>query len=251
MRRFAIDAGRLGRGRHIVHGLIEADVTDARMSIREHEGAHGVRLSFTAFLIHALSKSIEQHPHLHAYRDWRGRLVIFDDINIISMLEADMGAIKVPIPHVFTNTNRKDLWQIHEELRAAQQRPRDTSESRFMSWFLHAPAFLRRTFYRVVLRIPTSFRENSSSVLLTAVGMFGEGGGWAITVPNHTLSIAVGGIAKKPGIHNGEVSVREYLSLTVSIDHDIVDGAPAARFVQTFRSLIEQAYGLDELGLAE
>ena len=120
-----------------------------------------------------------------------------------------------------------------------------------MSWFLHTPAFLRRAFYWVILRFPTSFRERSSSVLLTAVGMFGEGGGWAITMPNHTLSIAVGGIAKKPGIHNGEITVREYLSLTVSIDHDIVDGAPAARFVQTYRSLIEQSYGLDELALAD
>ena len=70
-------------------------------------------------------------------------------------------------------------------------------------------------------------------------------------MPNFTLSVAVGGIAEKPGVHQGEIVVREYLSLTVSIDHDIVDGAPAARFVQTFRSLIEQAYGFDELPLAD
>jgi hypothetical protein len=115
-----------------------------------------------------------------------------------------------------------------------------------MRWFLLAPAFVRRVFYWFVMRFPTFFREESSPVMVTAVGMFGEGGGWAITMPNFTLSVAVGGIAAKPGVFQGEIAVREYLDLTVSIDHDIVDGAPAARFVNTFRSLLEDSYGLRE-----
>ncbi|MBC8492885.1 MAG: 2-oxo acid dehydrogenase subunit E2 [Chloroflexi bacterium] len=247
MRRFAMDAGYLGRRRHIVHGLIEVDVTDARELIREHERIAGERLSFTAFIIHSLSRAIEEHPHLHAYRDWRGRLVIFEDVNITSMLEVQFGARKIPIPHVFKSTNRKTLSQIHEEMRAIQKRPHATAESRFMRWFLLAPAFIRRAFYWIVMKFPSSFRDDSSSVIVTAVGMFGEGGGWAITMPNFTLSIAVGGIAMKPGIHEGEIAVREYLDLTLSIDHDIVDGAPAARFIQTFRSLLETSYGLRDI----
>ena len=41
-----------------------------------------------------------------------------------------------------------------------------------------------------------------------------------------------------------EVAVREYLSLTASFDHNIIDGAPAARFCQWFKELIESGYGL-------
>jgi pyruvate/2-oxoglutarate dehydrogenase complex dihydrolipoamide acyltransferase (E2) component len=77
--------------------------------------------------------------------------------------------------------------------------------------------------------------------------MFGEGGGWAITMPNFTLNVAVGGIAQKPGVVDDEIAIREVLALTVSFDHDVVDGAPAAGFVQSFRSLLESAHGLRDL----
>ncbi|MGD9002257.1 MAG: 2-oxo acid dehydrogenase subunit E2 [Anaerolineae bacterium] len=247
MRRFAIDAGYLGRRRHIVHGLIEADVTDAREFIREHERKTGHKLSFTAFLISCLSKAIEAHPHVHAYRDWRNRLIIYSDINITCMFEVEFGAKKTPLPHIFRATNRKSFVQIHDELRDTQNRPHASAESRFMRWFLYLPGFLRRAFYWIVMRFPQRFRDNSSPVMVTAVGMFGEGGGWAITMPNFTLNVVVGGISRKPGVHHGEIAIREYLDLTVSFDHDVVDGAPAARFVQSFRTLLEAAHGLRDL----
>jgi hypothetical protein len=39
--------------------------------------------------------------------------------------------------------------------------------------------------------------------------------------------------------------IREYLCVTVSMDHDIIDGAPAARFVQRLKELVEGGYGLE------
>ncbi|MGD8966654.1 MAG: 2-oxo acid dehydrogenase subunit E2 [Anaerolineae bacterium] len=247
MRRFAVDAGYLGRRRHIVHALIEVDVTDARELIRRYERKTGRKLSFTAFVIHCLSSAIQEHPRVHAYRDWRNRLIIYDDINITSMFEVEFARRKTPLPHVFRATNRKSLLQIHDELRDVQARPHASAESRLMRWFLFLPAFLRRLFYWVVMRFPRSFRDDSSPVMVTAIGMFGEGGGWAITMPNFTLTVAVGGISKKPGVQEGEIAIREVLDLTVSFDHDVVDGAPAARFVQSFRTRLEAAYGLRDL----
>jgi pyruvate/2-oxoglutarate dehydrogenase complex dihydrolipoamide acyltransferase (E2) component len=43
------------------------------------------------------------------------------------------------------------------------------------------------------------------------------------------------------------VEIREYLDLTLSVDHDIVDGAPLARFTNRFRGFIESADGLHDL----
>ncbi len=190
---------------------------------------------------------MKQHPHAHAYRDWRNRLVIYDDINITSLFEAKFDGKKAPLPHVFRATNHKSYMQIHRELREVQTKPHASQGSNFMRWFLYLPAFLRRFFYWVVMRFPQRFRDRSSPVMVTAVGMFGTGGGYAITMPNFTLTIAVGGISEKPGVHQGEIAIREYLDLTVSIDHDVVDGAPAARFVQSFRSLLEAAYCLTDV----
>jgi pyruvate/2-oxoglutarate dehydrogenase complex dihydrolipoamide acyltransferase (E2) component len=75
--------------------------------------------------------------------------------------------------------------------------------------------------------------------------MFGSGGGWGISPTNYSLQLTVGGIGEKPGVVDGEVVPREYLSLTVTVDHDVVDGAPAARFVQRLKELVEGASGLE------
>ncbi len=243
-RRFALDAGYLGRRRHIVHALIEVDVTEPRSVIRAHKAKTGETLSFTAFIITCLGKAVDAHPHLHAYRDWRNRLVIFDEVNVNAMIEVEMGGNKVPMPHVFKRVSGRPFREIHDEMRSAQTRPARTTESRFMSWFLFLPAFVRRAIYWVVMRMPHTFRQYSSSVMVTAVGMFGRGGGWAITMPNFTLTVALGGITEKPWVVEGKIEVREVLDMTVSIDHDIVDGAPAARFVNQLRELVEDGYGL-------
>ena len=171
-------------------------------------------------------------------------MVLYEDINITSMFEVEIASKKTPMPHIFRAANRKTYQQLNDELREVQKKPHASTGSQFMRWFLFLPAFVRRGFYWIVMRFPQRFRDNSSPVMVTAVGMFGKGGGWAITMPNFTLTIAIGGISSKPGIFKGEIAIREFLDLTVSIDHDVVDGAPAARFVQSLRTLLEDAYGL-------
>ena len=57
-------------------------------------------------------------------------------------------------------------------------------------------------------------------------------------------TIIVGGIGEKAGVVDGHIATREYLSMTISFDHDIIDGAPAARFTQRLKELIESGSGL-------
>ena len=244
MRRFSLDAGYLGRRRHIVHGLIELDVTDVREYIRAYQSRTGETLSFTAFIIFCLGRAIEENPHMHAYRNWRGQLVLFEDVTISTMFEIERGGKKIPAPHLFRAVNQKTYLDVHREIRSTQRNPNQTAELNFMEWFLYLPAFVRRAFYWIVMRMPQFFRRYSSSVMVTAVGMFGRGGGWGITMPNFTLTVTVGGIARKPGVVEDRIEIREYLSLTISVDHDVVDGAPMVRFVNRFRELVEGGYGL-------
>ena len=76
--------------------------------------------------------------------------------------------------------------------------------------------------------------------------MFGSGTGWAIPATNHTLQVTLGGIVKRPMMINDRLENREHLCVTISIDHDIVDGAPAARFMQHLKGLVEGGQGLGE-----
>src|SRR6266581_4167909 len=58
--------------------------------------------------------------------------------------------------------------------------------------------------------------------------------------------MTVGGIGEKPGVVDGYIAIRDYLSLTISFDHETIDGAPAARFTQRLKELIESGYGLGD-----
>jgi pyruvate/2-oxoglutarate dehydrogenase complex dihydrolipoamide acyltransferase (E2) component len=244
MRRFAIDSGRLGRQRHIVHGLLEMDVTHARRYIREHKTRTGETLSFTAFVIACLAKAVDTNKEVHAHLNWWNQLVIFDEVNVNVMIEAESEGRKVPIPHVIKAANKRTFREIHEEIRATQAQPRSSGESKFMRWFLLLPGFVRRSFYWLVTKNPHLAREYRSSIMVTAVGMFGKGGGWGIPMASFPLTVTLGGIVEKPGVVDGQIEVREYLDVTVSFDHDIIDGAPAARFTRQFRELVEGGYGL-------
>jgi 2-oxoacid dehydrogenases acyltransferase (catalytic domain) len=58
------------------------------------------------------------------------------------------------------------------------------------------------------------------------------------------FQLTVGGIGRRPVIENGELEEHEFLSLTISFDHEIIDGAPAARFASRLRQLVEGADGV-------
>ncbi len=83
----------------------------------------------------------------------------------------------------------------------------------------------------------------AGTVGVTAVGMFGLRGGWGLVPMVQSLGLIVGGIARKPAVVDDHVEPREMLSLTLAFDHDVVDGAPAARFVKRLVELIECGYG--------
>ena len=94
---------------------------------------------------------------------------------------------------------------------------------------------------------PTIPASMAGTVGVTAVGMFGEGhSGWGIFPVTQALGLVVGSIAWKPAVVAGRIEPREILHLTVTFDHDIVDGAPAARFTRRLVELIESGYGLLE-----
>ena len=93
-------------------------------------------------------------------------------------------------------------------------------------------------------RSPQVWKKYRGTVGIIAVGMFGQGAGWGIPLASHSLWMTVGGIGEKPVIIDGHIAIRDYLSLTISFDHDIIDGAPAARFTERLKELIESGYGL-------
>jgi pyruvate/2-oxoglutarate dehydrogenase complex dihydrolipoamide acyltransferase (E2) component len=244
LRRLMVDGGRMGRQKHMIHGLVEMDVTLARQIIRDHKARTGEALSFTAFVLNCLGHAVDMNKHMHAYRNWRDQLVIFDEVDVSTLFEVEVDGLKLIRPHIIRAVNKKTFRDLHEEIRIFQARHEASREAAFIGWFTRLPGFIRRLFYGILFKNPHWLKDYFGTVIVTAVGMFGSGAGWAIPVPNHTLQVTLGGIGEKPGVVDGRIEIREYLSVTVSFDHDIVDGAPAARFTQRLKELIESGFGL-------
>lgn len=245
IRGLVVDAGHIGHGKHTVRGLFEVDVTEPRRRIAAHKAESGETLSFTGFVIACLGQAVEMNLHMHAYRDWRNRLILYDEVDAIVNIEVKMDGHRFPMAHIMRAVNRRTFRDLHDEIRAIQANPQISHEMALARRVLLLPALARRLAYRAINRRPSLQKRYLGTVAVTSVGMFGTGGGWGLGLPKHNLAVTIGGIAEKPGVVDGQIVVREYLCLTLNFDHDIVDGAPAARFAQRFKDLIEQGTAFD------
>jgi hypothetical protein len=248
-RRAWLNALDLGGPAHRMCGLLEVDVTVARRRIAEEKARTGEALSFTGFLVACLGRAVDENKGVQAYRKGRGKLVIFDEVDV-GMLIEHSGAL---MSHVVRGANHKSCRDIHQEIRAVQAAP--PPPARGMPGWLRSALLLPWPLSRLVKaglraqgrRDPSMLVASSGTTFISAVGMFGKGhSGWAISETPHSLSLFAGGIATKPAMVGGSVEPRDILDLTVLFDHDVIDGAPATRFVSRLVELIESGYGLDD-----
>jgi pyruvate/2-oxoglutarate dehydrogenase complex dihydrolipoamide acyltransferase (E2) component len=248
IREASIDLLRAAHGKHMIHAFTEADVTMPRQFIREHKARTGEQLSFTAFLVGCLAAALAENKALNAYRLGKRRLVLFEDVDVNTMVEREVDGHRMGTPNVIRAADKKTFREIHDQIRIAQEA--EVQQARGMEWFRWAPlfarlpTFVRMSLWRVLMQNPHVVKRFAGTAGLTAVGMFGKKTGWGMTIPFLTVNIVVGGIVRKPILVEGQIEEREFLCLTVSFDHSIVDGAPAARFVNRFIELIESGSGL-------
>jgi pyruvate/2-oxoglutarate dehydrogenase complex dihydrolipoamide acyltransferase (E2) component len=243
-----VDFLRIMQRKPVIHALAELDVTVPRKLIREYKARTGEPLSFTAFVIHCLGKAIDEDKNMHAYR--RGnKLILFDEVDVTTLIEHGVGDDRIATPHIFRAVNKRTLRDIHLEMRAAQAEKVEKFKQGipwYEALFFSLPQFIRVAIFGAFGRSPRLMKRIEGTVVVTAVGMFGRGTGWGIPLMNYTLGIALGGIGEKPGVVEGRIEIRKYLSVTISADHDIIDGAPLARFAARFKGLIENGFGLIE-----
>lgn len=244
-RRIMTDVLDAASRRHMIHGLIEVDVTRPRQCLQEIMAQTGESLSFTGFIIYCCAQAVKTNMKIHAYRDWRNRLVIFEDVDIATAVERTVGGQKNVIFKVIRAANRKSVKEIHQEIRQAQTNK--VEEVQGNQWIGMVPGFIRRFFFRLLGRAPHQMKAIAGTVLITSLGMFGSGAGWGIPMVRHSLNVTVGGIVNRPCVINDHLENREHLCLTISFDHDLTDGAPAARFIHRFKELVESGSGLNEL----
>jgi pyruvate/2-oxoglutarate dehydrogenase complex dihydrolipoamide acyltransferase (E2) component len=227
---YAYDAIRKG---HNMYALLELDVTDIRQRLRSQR-KEGQKTSFFGFLLNAIAKAVEDNKELNHIRCGK-KIYYFEEVDIDTAIELKLNGISIPRKYIIRNAARKTIEEITLEIEDAKKNWKESGiagedDKWALAWIKLAsilPKWYLKFVFRRFSNQPFKIKQRSGFAI-----PYIEGG-------NRPLSFAIGSIVKKPGVINSRIKIREYLSLTICINHDLVDGAPAARFVTRLRQRIE------------
>lgn len=239
------DIFEVGMGKHHISAMLEFDVTECRKKLRELR-KNGVAISFNAWLIKVIATVLEKYPEAAAYIYNKKKLIIFEDINVSVIVEKKIGETKVPLPLVIEKANKKTAAGISGEIDAAKKQELKKGDivlkqqsSAYQRLYYRLPGFIRRLFWRLLLKHPKAAYRTMGNVSVTSVGMIGKVNGWFIHKSVHPISFGIGSVLVKPVVINNEIKSREILNMTVLVDHDLIDGAPMVRFLGDLTEFIE------------
>jgi len=180
--------------------MTEADVTAAtelRARLKNEFDA-----TYTDMLIHAASRALLRHPRVAARLEG-AEIVEPAEINVGIAVALSEGLI-VP---VVRDAARKGLREIAIEAKALGEKARTGH-----------------------LKLED---VTGGTLTITNLGTYGIDGFTPILNPGETGILGVGRIVEKPAIYRGEIARRAMMTLSLTFDHRVVDGAPAAEFLQT------------------
>ena len=254
VRQFTADTGKLGKDKHDIRAFLEVDVSDALQGIKALRAA-GRKITFLAWFIKLLADTVVRHPPINGIKKGRNKVRVFNDVNIATVVEKMVDGVQVPLPLLLRDANQKDVLQLDAEIRDAISQAVDNEmnlvlgkgENRLLMQFsLAMPQWMRlwvmRTF---ILHNPRRMHNMMGTVMVSSLGTVGRLTGWIMPASMHPLSIGLGSLSKKAVIHQGKIQKRSILHLTIALDHDVIDGMPALRFVDDLVASLESGAGLD------
>lgn len=199
---------------------VEADM-DALMALREQLNdqlsSQGVKLTVNDFLVRACALAMHQHPFVNSRWAEKGNeasVEIIGQVNVgvaIALPEERGGGLVVA---TLRNADQIGLRQISQQTKALSSKAREKGL--------------------------TIEEMSDATFTISNLGMFGVDHFTAIINPPNVAILAVGAAIKKPVIKNDQVVPGWVMSMTMSSDHRIVDGAMAAQYLNTVKGYLEK-----------
>ncbi len=195
--------------------VAEVDATEAlrlrAQLLPEWERTDGTRLTFTDLIVKACGKALREHPRLNATLEGE-EILLCQEVNIGVAVALPDGLI-VP---VIRQADDKALRAIATERRDLVARAREN-------------------------RLSVN-DVSGGTFTVTNLGSYGIDMFTPIINSPESAILGVGRVAERPSICDGEICKRSLMYLSLSFDHRLVDGAPAAEFMQRLRELLEAPY---------
>jgi pyruvate/2-oxoglutarate dehydrogenase complex dihydrolipoamide acyltransferase (E2) component len=237
---------------HPMTALLELDISQAlaRINTLQH---HGTRVSLFAFLVHAIARAISEYPDMNLVRHGK-RLLRFRDVDVSVPIEVSTSQGAFPRALIIRRAQELSPAEVYAALEGARARYERAGEvsaedrryrrnMRLMQWL---PGFLRTAVMRLIMRSGFRIKSTAGTTIVSSIGKFASvpGFGFSFTTGPRAAAFTIGTVVERPWVHEGRICIRSILALSVMVNHDLVDGAPAARFVQCLQQLIESADGL-------
>lgn len=244
-RRLAIAAERAGRRRSALHYLMTADITAAHRLMAMAPDT----LSLTGFLTASVARAAAEHPMVHAYRDWRGRLVRHRHVNIMVPIETPTERGHRFVPHVVADADRLDVAEICTQLMSAKGSSPATGIERLVEdrpGLVRIPGLLRAVFAAQDRSVRV--RRRIGTVAVISAGLSDAGEVFGIAAPAlMPLQVMIGSVCAAPHQTGNIIERHDILNLTLTFDHGVVDEHEAAAFATRLCGAIERAEVLDSL----
>jgi pyruvate/2-oxoglutarate dehydrogenase complex dihydrolipoamide acyltransferase (E2) component len=247
LRNFIVDIMAEGRRKNTIHLLCEAEVTPMQHHLARYRNATGQHISLTTYIAKSLACTVDEDRAMHAYRQGRSKVILFDEVDLAVMIERDIGDSTLPVVSIVRAANRKPIDEMHSELKAARNAPLGAHGpmSALEKRFFELPALLRKFVWFFIRRDPNLFKQLAGTVGVTSLGMHASGPAVVVPITPMTLTLSIGTIGKKLVLENGSPVEHEIIQLNLSADHDLIDGAPLVRFIDRFRKKLENGCVLD------
>jgi pyruvate dehydrogenase E2 component (dihydrolipoamide acetyltransferase) len=191
--------------------FLEVDVTEAQRMRREAARESGVSINMASVLIKACAESLKRVPALNSILV-DGNVMYFDEVNMGVAVALDDGLI-VP---VLKDVQDKSIAEIAEGVQQLSEKAR--------TGHLSSSEIRGGTFTISVLGVVDGFTP--------------------ILNPPQNALLGVGRSVQKPVVRGGEIVVREMMTLSLTGDHQVIDGAIAARFFRRLQQLVERPAAL-------
>jgi pyruvate dehydrogenase E2 component (dihydrolipoamide acetyltransferase) len=191
----------------------DTDVTRTERWLAAAREHHPERPSLTDLLVKICAEALRRHPAVNA--SWQGdSIALHDDINVGLAVATEQGLV-VPVVHAAQSLSLVEISLRRREIvaraREGRLRPPDVADGTFT---------------------------------ISNLGMYGVDRFQAIVNAPQAAILAVGRISERAVVSNGDLLARPILTLSVTFDHRVVDGARGAEFLQTVADLIEEPIGL-------
>ncbi|WP_306369429.1 dihydrolipoamide acetyltransferase family protein [Nocardiopsis sp. CC223A] len=189
---------------------IDAEALKAfRGQINEQLASTGAKISFNDLIVKASATALKLHPAVNS--SWvDGKLLKHGRINVGVAVAVDSGLV-VPVLH---DTDKATLSEISSRTRELAGKARDGKLK------------------------PQEMSGGTFSV--SNLGMFGVDSFSAVINPPEAAILAVGAMRQEAVVVDGEVAVRNRISLELSVDHRAVDGAVGAAFLKDLAEILEE-----------